>query len=217
MLGYTGTGKSLVVDRVLRCLAEEATTLSGGGKKKRRAKEQSATVSEAQGVASDGAQYFFHVETIVTIMNDLRLQAASGMYRIMKTPDQWRYVRRGHPVLYFRPDCCAEVVPPQMVCSTVKSMPPKYNRHQQSEKQLDASRGCSCRKRATLRFGDANLKALSTVFACYFVASPSILRKIEDLGAPCYDSVCSSRIPPALHDLSPFLKDKAKQYQLVHD
>lgn len=58
LLGYAGTGKSLVLDRVLRSLAQEALSeaaraaaaaAAGGGKRKRRKKDGS-------GVDGDGAQ-----------------------------------------------------------------------------------------------------------------------------------------------------------------
>lgn len=46
LLGYTGSGKSLVLDRVLRCLAEEAVILAQG-RRKGKGKKRSATPDSA--------------------------------------------------------------------------------------------------------------------------------------------------------------------------
>lgn len=52
LLGYTGTGKSLVLDRVLRSLAQEALSraraaaAAGGGKRKRHKKDASGAEGE---------------------------------------------------------------------------------------------------------------------------------------------------------------------------
>lgn len=61
LLGYNGTGKSLVLDRVLRSLAQEALSraraaaAAGGGKRKRHKKDASGAEGERGQEASSAA------------------------------------------------------------------------------------------------------------------------------------------------------------------
>lgn len=61
LLGYTGTGKSLVLDRVLRSLAQEAhskagaAAAAGGGKRKRQKKDSSGAGAEGEGGGQGGS------------------------------------------------------------------------------------------------------------------------------------------------------------------